>query len=157
MAFGQMGWGHPMYPGYAQAMPDQMAQMRMRQQGGPWQQNRPQYVVMVDGEQAARAYFVPPGEKVVMFDKSRPTFYIKEVDVYNATSFEAFQYDKIQQDEGNESGYVTHAELEEILARFASAQQRDAPKEPEQTEQNASAPRMRRAVREDMSDEQPGV
>lgn len=153
MAFGYPGWGYPY--GSQQHMPDQMAQMRARQMGygGPWQQSKPLYAVMVDGEQAARSYMVPPGEKAIMFDKERSAFYIKEVDEYNATSFEAFQYDKIPQENRGGAEYVTHAQLREILAQLG--QPATQQEEPQQT--NAPQRMRRAAAREAMSDEQPGV
>ncbi|MBQ7887331.1 MAG: hypothetical protein IJ313_10615 [Clostridia bacterium] len=156
MAFGHQGWGN--WHGSQQPMQEQMAQMRAWQtgRGGPWPQNKPLYAVMVDGEQAARNYFVPPGEKAIMFDKERPAFYIKEVDEYNATNFEAFQYDKIPQESEDGTEYVTHAQLKEILAQLGRPAQQETQKE--ETRTTNGPMRMRRAAaREAMNDEQPGV
>lgn len=154
MAFGNGGgWG---YPPYGTGMPEAMMQMRMRQQGAPWQQNRPLYAVMVDGEQAARDYFVPPGEKAIMFDKEHSVFYIKEVNEYNSASFEAFKYDPIPSGENEKSEYVTRAELDEILSRMTGGAPEPAQQENPQREQT-TAQRRRRMAMEGMNDEQPGV
>lgn len=146
MAFGY-GWGPPPFGG----MPDQLAQMRARQQ-----QNRPLYAVMVDGEQAARNYFVPPGEKAIMFDKEQSIFYIKEVNEYNAASFEKYRYDPIPNEGGSEADYVTRAELNEILARITGSATESARQE-EQQPQEQTTQRRRRMQREELNDAQPGI
>lgn len=148
MAFGNGPWGYP----YGGAMQDQLAQMRMRGQSVPWQQNRQIYAAMIDGEQAARRFFVPPGEKAILFDKEHPVFYIKEVNEYNAESFEAFKYDPIPSGAGTESDYVTRAELNQILAKLTVQQ----PQEQMRQEQG-EAQRRRRMTKEEANDGQPGV
>lgn len=151
MSWGNGPWGFP----FGSPMPDQLAQMRARNQSAPWQ-NRPLYAVMVDGEQAARNYFVPPGEKAIMFDKENPVFYIKEVNEYNAVSFEKYRYEAIHEEGNADSEYVTRAELNQILAQMAGNQQPMTEQKQPQQEQ-AAAPRRRRMEREAANDEQPGV
>lgn len=148
MAFGNGPWGYQ-FGGPTQ---DQITQMRMRSQGVPWQQNRQIYAAMIDGEQAARRFFVPPGEKAILFDKEHPVFYIKEVNEYNAESFEAFKYEPIPSGAGTESDYVTRAELNQILEKLTGLQQQ------EQTKRECGeTQRRRRMTKEDANDGQSGV
>lgn len=148
MAFGNSPWGYP----YGGPMQDQLAQMRMRGQSAPWQQNRQIYAAMIDGEQAARRFFVPPGEKAILFDKENPVFYIKEVNEYNAESFEAFRYEKIPDEAGMESDYVTRAELNQILAKLTGQSQTDQGRQ-----EQGETQRRRRMTKEETSDGQSGI
>lgn len=148
MAFGNGPWGYP----YGGSMQDQIAQMRMRGQSAPWQQNRQIYSAMIDGEQAARRFFVPPGEKAILFDKENPVFYIKEVNEYNAESFEAFRYEKIPDEAGMESDYVTRAELNQILAKLTAQHPAD-----QMQQEQGEAPRRRRMTKEETIDGQSGI
>lgn len=92
MAFGQMGWGQPMYGGGYMpqmqqmpnmgAMPDQLAQLRAQQmtQQIPQTQAAQGGLIWVQGEAGAKSYLVAPGQHVQLMDSEAEVFYIKSTD-----------------------------------------------------------------------------
>lgn len=84
MAYGAP-YGYPMYGGYMpqmqQPMPDQLAQLRgaqtFAQPYQPMQQPQQGAPLWVQGEAAAKAYLVAPGQTLMLMDSESETFYIK--------------------------------------------------------------------------------
>lgn len=86
MAFGNPYGYAPMYGGYMpqqyapQPMQDQLAQLRTQQyppQYPPAQQPAQGAPIWVQGEAAAKAYLVAPGQTLMLMDSEAEVFYIK--------------------------------------------------------------------------------
>ena len=159
MAYGQMGWGQPMYGGYMpqmpqmQAMPDQLAQLRAQAQ--PQNQGG---MIWVQGEAGAKSYLVAPGQNVQLMDSEAEVFYIKSTDAsgvplplrifdYKERTTSAQKPVQAAQNPGEE--YVTRREYDALAAKLADVLNRlDAMKH----EQTSDAPRehaRRRGLREE--------
>ena len=153
MAYGQMGWGQPMYGGYMPqmqqmpAMPDQLAQLRAQAQ--PPQQSQGG-MIWVQGEAGAKSFLVAPGQHVQLMDSEAEVFYIKSTDASGVPlPLRIFDYKErtgavqrpAQAAQMPVEQYVTRAEydalaakLEDVLARLdgmksASVQTLDVPRE----------------------------
>lgn len=159
MAYGQIGWGQPMYGGYMPqmtqmppmpnmgAMPDQLTQLRSQAQ--PPQQSQGG-MIWVQGEAGAKSFLVAPGQHVQLMDSEAEVFYIKGADAsgvplplrifdYKERTTSAQRPVQAAQNPGEE--YVTRreyealaAQLEDVLARLdgmksVSVQTSDVPRE----------------------------
>lgn len=146
MAFGQMGWGQPMYPGYMpQAMPDQLAQLRAQQQFNPQvagmqmpaqpqaQQGTP---IWVQGEGGAKSFLVAPGQSLILMDSEAEVFYIKSTDASGVPlPLRVFDYKErvtgvqrpAQAAQNPAMEYVTRAEFDALTAKIAEMTAREAP------------------------------
>lgn len=147
MAFGQMGWGQPMYPGYMPqtAMPDQLAQLRAQQQFNPQmtgmqmpaqpqaQQNTP---IWVQGEAGAKSFLVAPGQSLILMDSEAEVFYIKSTDASGVPlPLRIFDYKEraasaqrpVQAAQNPAMEYVTRAEFDALTAKIAEISAREAP------------------------------
>lgn len=129
MAFGQMGWGQPMY-GYMpqmQAMPDQLAQLRA-QQAQPVQQSQQSTPIWVQGEAGAKSYLVAPGQSLILMDSEAEVFYIKSTDASGVPMpLRIFDYKErdtaaqrpVHAAQAQTEQYVTRAEFDALAARIA--------------------------------------
>lgn len=140
MAFGQMGWGQPMYPGYMpQAMPDQLAQLRAQQFNPQMpaqpqaQQNTP---IWVQGEAGAKSFLVAPGQSLILMDSEAEVFYIKSTDASGVPlPLRIFDYKEraasaqrpVQAAQNPAMEYVTRAEFDALTAKIAEISAREAP------------------------------
>lgn len=140
MAFGQMGWGQPMYPGYMpQAMPDQLAQLRAQQFNSQMpaqpqaQQNAP---IWVQGEAGAKSFLVAPGQSLILMDSEAEVFYIKSTDASGVPlPLRIFDYKEraasaqrpVQAAQNPAMEYVTRAEFDALTAKIAEITAREAP------------------------------
>lgn len=147
MAFGQMGWGQPMYPGYMPqtAMPDQLAQLRAQQQFTPQmagmqmpaqpqaQQNAP---IWVQGEAGAKSFLVAPGQSLILMDSESEVFYIKSTDASGVPlPLRTFDYKEragsaqrpVQAAQTPSVEYVTRAEFDALVAKIAELTARETP------------------------------
>lgn len=140
MAFGQMGWGQPMYPGYMpQAMPDQLAQLRAQQFNPQMpaqpqaQQNTP---IWVQGEAGAKSFLVAPGQSLILMDSEAEVFYIKSTDASGVPlPLRIFDYKEraasaqrpVQAAQNPAMEYVTRAEFDALTAKIAELTAREAP------------------------------
>lgn len=140
MAFGQMGWGQPMYPGYMpQAMPDQLAQLRA-QQFNPQMSAQPQAQqntpIWVQGEAGAKSFLVAPGQSLILMDSEAEVFYIKSTDASGVPlPLRIFDYKEraasaqrhVQAAQNPAMEYVTRAEFDALTAKIAELTAREAP------------------------------
>lgn len=140
MAFGQMGWGQPMYPGYMpQAMPDQLAQLRA-QQFNPQMSAQPQAQqntpIWVQGEAGAKSFLVAPGQSLILMDSEAEVFYIKSTDASGVPlPLRIFDYKEraasaqrpVQAAQNPAMEYVTRAEFDALTAKIAEITAREAP------------------------------
>ena len=149
MAFGQMGWGQPMYGGYMpQAMPDQLAQLRAQQMPQTIQQPTQGAPIWVQGEAGAKSFLVAPGQSLILMDSESEVFYIKSTDASGVPMpLRIFDYRErtgaqrpSQAAQTPTTEYVTRAEFEAFVAKFA---QMTAPAQQEQPQ------KMRRGLREE--------
>lgn len=140
MAFGQMGWGQPMYPGYMpQAMPDQLAQLRAQQFNPQMpaqpqaQQNTP---IWVQGEAGAKSFLVAPGQSLILMDSEAEVFYIKSTDasgvplplrIFDYKERAASAQRSVQAAQNPAMEYVTRAEFDALTAKIAEISAREAP------------------------------
>ena len=163
MAFGQMGWGQPMY-GYMpqmqpmQAMPDQLAQLRAQAQPQQAQQNQGG-MIWVQGEAGAKSYLVAPGQHVQLMDSEAEVFYIKSTDASGVPlPLRIFDYKErttgaqkaaAAQNPGEE--YVTRREYDALAAALNEVVQKmNAMKSaPVQTSQTPREHTRRRGLREE--------
>lgn len=157
MAFGNPYGFNPIYPGYApqmaQAMPDQLAQMRGAQPYAPMaQQPQPQQpqgggLIWVQGEAGAKSYLVAPGRSILLMDSERSSFYLKTADASGVPAMRIFDYTertaKAAPPAKDAQQYATRAEVEEIKAQLSALMQQ--------------AQRANRRAKEEQSDEQPAV
>lgn len=130
MAFSPYGWQAPGYPAYApaQAMPDQLAQLRAQQypqQGFPPQQAAQQSagLIWVQGEAGAKSYMVAPGSSVLLMDSEQCAFYLKSADGAGMPSMRAFDYvERAPQRQPPPSApaaeYVTRGEFNALAAKI---------------------------------------
>ena len=79
----------------------------------------------VQGESGARSVFVPAGQKALLMDSETNVFYVKSSDVSGMPLplrvFEYKEIDKVASSEANgraQSEYVTHEELEQVIAEL---------------------------------------
>lgn len=131
---------YPYYPyqSYPYQPQDQLAQLRQQYQ--PPQNHSP--IIWVQGEEAAKAYIVAPGNSVLLMDSEGSTFYLKSSDaqgipmplrIFDYVERTGPQTQAIQKDD-----FVTRAEFEALAARIDAI----------------SAPRQKKtAQKEDMSNE----
>lgn len=147
MAFGQMGWGQPMYGGYMlqTAMPDQLAQLRAQQQFTPQmagmqmpaqppaQQNAP---IWVQGEAGAKSFLVAPGQSLILMDSEAEVFYIKSTDASGVPlPLRIFDYKEragsaqrpVQAAQTPSVEYVTRAEFDALTAKINELTAKEAP------------------------------
>jgi len=138
MAFGQMGWGQPMYGYMPQmqqmpnmgAMPDQLAQLRAQQI--PQQAQQPQAshsgLIWVQGEAGAKSYLVAPGQHVQLMDSEADVFYIKSTDPSGMPlPLRTFDYKErttdtarpVQAAQQTMTEYVTRSEYDALAAKLA--------------------------------------
>lgn len=115
-------------PGYyAQAMPDQLAQLRAAQQmPQPQMPAQPSGgqgngIIWVQGEAGAKSYMVAPGNAVMLMDSESSTFYLKTVDPSGMPSMRIFDYTErstqpVQSQPAPD--YVTRSEFEALAARL---------------------------------------
>lgn len=77
----------------------------------------------VQGEAAAKAYPVAPGNKILLMDSENPVIYLKSADM-NGRPLEMEIYDLVKRDPGEakveESQFVRVEELDEIIDRKIS-------------------------------------
>lgn len=160
MAYGQMGWGQPMYGYMPQmqqipAMPDQLAQLRAQAQ--PQNQGG---MIWVQGEAGAKSFLVAPGQHVQLMDSEAEVFYIKSTDAsgvplplrifdYKERTTSAQKPVQAPQNPGEE--YVTRREYDALAAKLADVLSRlEAMKEaPAQTAEAAREHTRRRGLREE--------
>ena len=159
MAYGQMGWGQPMYGGYMpqmpqmQAMPDQLAQLRAQAQ--PQNQGG---MIWVQGEAGAKSFLVAPGQNVQLMDSEAEVFYIKSTDASGVPlPLRIFDYKErttsvqkpVQAAQNPGEEYVTRREYDALAAKLADVLSRlDAMKH----EQASDVPRehtRKRGLREE--------
>lgn len=140
MAYGQMGWGQPMYGvGYMPqmqqmpnmgAMPDQLAQLRGQAQPMPQNQSS---MIWVQGEAGAKSFLVAPGQHVQLMDSEAEVFYIKGADAsgvplplrifdYKERTASAQRPVQAAQNPGEE--YVTRREYDAMAAQLADVLRR---------------------------------
>lgn len=142
MAFGQMGWGQPMYSGFSPqaAMPDQLAQLRAQQQFNPQmvgmqmpqmpaqQQAQQGAPIWVQGEAGAKSFLVAPGQSLILMDSEAEVFYIKATDQSGVPlPLRIFDYKErvmgaqrpVQAAHAPAVEYVTRAEFNEFVAKLA--------------------------------------
>lgn len=134
MAFGQMGWGQPMYGGYMpQAMPDQLAQLRAQQMPQPAAQGTP---IWVQGEGGAKSFLVAPGQSLILMDSEAEVFYIKSTDASGVPlPLRVFDYKErvsgaqrpSQAAQASSVEYVTRAEFDALTAKINELTAREAP------------------------------
>lgn len=127
MAFGQMGWGQPMYGGYMpQAMPDQLAQLRAQQMPQQAAQGTP---IWVQGEGGAKSFLVAPGQSLILMDSEAEVFYIKSTDASGVPMpLRIFDYKEratgaqrpAQAAQATQTDYVTREEFEALAAKIAA-------------------------------------
>lgn len=150
MAFGNYGYQPGYMPGYypTQAMPDQLAQLRMAQpqpmQGPSFQpQAAPQPqstgLIWVQGEAGAKSYLVANGNSVLLMDSESPVFYIKSADASGMPSMRVFDYAEriaaksappaVQPTEVNAIEYATKREVEILQKRMDELTSLCLPKE----------------------------
>ena len=94
----------------------------------------------VQGEAGAKAVPVAPGQKALLMDSETNVFYVKSSDVSGMPLplriFEYKEVSKVATDEaiaGPQNTYVTHEELEQILADLKS---KEKPKEKKEVKKN---------------------
>ena len=122
-------------PGYYQAMPDQLAQLRqnayqqpMMGQAAQQTQGTPS-IIWVQGEEGAKAYMVAAGNSVLLMDSENSAFYIKSTDAsgmplplrvfdYKERTTAAKTPPQTAQQPGVE--FVTRAEFDALAARCAA-------------------------------------
>lgn len=138
MAFGQMGWGQPMYGGYMpQAMPDQLAQLRAQQMPQTIQQPTAQGApIWVQGESGAKSYLVAPGQSLILMDSEAEVFYIKSTDMSGVPQpLRIFDYKErttgvnrpAQAAQTQTEQYVTRAEFDALAAKIAELTTHEQP------------------------------
>ena len=105
---------YPYYQQYYQPpMSDQLAQLRQNQYQpvqSPQQHQSP--IIWVQGEEAAKAYMVAPGNSVLLMDKGMP-MPLRIFDYIERTAHRPSQAQMPQADE-----FVTRAEFEALEARL---------------------------------------
>jgi hypothetical protein len=145
MAYGNpFGGFAPMYPGYApqmaQAMPDQLAQLRGAAQYPPMNQQQGGGLIWVQGEAGAKSYLVAPGQNLLLMDSERNSFYLKSADASGIPTLRVFDYTERTAQAAppaqNSPQYATRAEVDEIKAQLSALMKR---------------------TKEGMNDEQPAV
>lgn len=120
----------PNYPYYYQPyqppMADQLTQLRQAQYQpvqAPQQHQSP--IIWVQGEEAAKAYMVAPGNSVLLMDSEGSTFYLKSSDaqgmpmplrIFDYTERTAQRPAQAQMPQADE--FVTRAEFEALEARL---------------------------------------
>lgn len=104
------------YPYYQQPMQDQLAHFRQFQQ--PQQQQSG--ILWVQGEEAAKAYMVAPGNSVLLMDSENNSFYIKSSDLSGMPQpLRIFDYtERTAQTERKPVDYVTREEFEAFVAQM---------------------------------------
>lgn len=129
----------PNYPYYYQPyqppMADQLTQLRQAQYQPvqpPQQHQSP--IIWVQGEEAAKAYMVAPGNSVLLMDSEGSTFYLKSSDaqgmpmplrIFDYTERTAQRPAQAQMPQADE--FVTRAEFEALEARLEAL---TAPRQP---------------------------
>lgn len=91
----------------------------------PFNNQQPNGVIWVLGEQAARSYPVGPNQNIALFDKDNPVFYIKSVDSAGVPTFKVFDYTERQndiskEDPNQETLFITKAEFEDFKNEIRS-------------------------------------
>ena len=93
-------------------------------------QNNNQSIVWVQGEAGAKSVPVAPGQKVLLMDSETNVFYVKSSDVSGMPLplriFEYKEVSKVATEDSTASAqntYVTHEELERILADLKPKEQ----------------------------------
>ena len=120
----------PNYPYYYQPyqppMADQLTQLRQAQYQpvqSPQQHQSP--IIWVQGEEAAKAYMVAPGNSVLLMDSEGSTFYLKSSDaqgmpmplrIFDYIERTAHRPSQAQMPQADE--FVTRAEFEALEARL---------------------------------------
>ncbi len=103
------------YPNYYQPQ-SQLDYLRGQQQGIQW----------IQGEEAAKAYLMAPGNSVLLMDSEQSTFYIKSTDRMGMPSLRVFDYTEretapkapiLAANNLNEE-YVTRKEFEALNAKL---------------------------------------
>ena len=129
----------PNYPYYYQPyqppMADQLTQLRQAQYQpvqSPQQHQSP--IIWVQGEEAAKAYMVAPGNSVLLMDSEGSTFYLKSSDaqgmpmplrIFDYIERTAHRPSQAQMPQADE--FVTRAEFEALEARLEAMA---APRQP---------------------------
>lgn len=104
-----MGYGAGMAPPYYGGF-----------QGQQLFQQPDQGLIMVNGEEGARAYPLPPNKTVPLFDKSDMTFYLKSTDGGGYGTIRKFTYSEIINNAPEKKEeYLTRAEFEEWKGQYA--------------------------------------
>ena len=155
MAYGNPfgGFGAPMYPAYApqmaQAMPDQLAQLRGAQPYAPMAQQPQQSggLLWVQGEAGAKSYLVAPGQTLLLMDSERASFYLKSADAGGVPALRVFDYTERTAQAAPQQApaqqYATREEVDEIRAQLEAMMQQ--------------AGRAARRAKEEEHNEQPAV
>lgn len=128
------GYGYqPNYYIPNQAMPDQLAQLRMGQQmQQPQAQQQPQGnsgLLWVQGEAGAKSYMVANGSSVLLMDSERQSFYIKSCDASGMPSMRIFDYQERKAAipaEEPATEYVTRKDFEALACRVDELTKRPA-------------------------------
>lgn len=101
------------YGGYGMGYPSQ-------QMYGYGQPCLDQGLIMVNGEEGAKAYPLPPNKTVPLFDKSDMAFYLKSTDGGGYGSLRKFTYSEIINNAPEKKDeYLTRAEFEEWKGQYA--------------------------------------
>jgi hypothetical protein len=119
--------------------PQQQQQYQMQTPVQQPQQNSS--IIWVQGEAGAKAVPVAPGQKALLMDSETNVFYVKSSDVSGMPLplriFEYKEVSKVATDEANagpQNTYVTHEELERILADLKPKEQLKEKKEVKKNE-----------------------
>ena len=121
-----MPYQYPYTPYYPQPMPDQLSQLRQ-----PAPTPQPQNnggINWVQGEAGAKAWFVAPGNTVLLMDSDGSSFYLKTADASGMPQpLRIFDYTERlpqghraseKQPEGKQAEYITRAEYDALAARM---------------------------------------
>ena len=118
--------------------------------GSPYYQNTPQFItgdlIFVLDENAARSYPVANGQKVTLWDKDNPRFYIKSVDMNGIPSFRKFTFTEEKEVDVIETPkpvqtvtdeYVTKADFDAFAKKMLDKlNERPNYKKPQQNKEN---------------------
>lgn len=97
-------------------MPYQMPAYQM-----PQQEQRSD-IIWVQGEEAAKAYQVAAGQKVIIFDSEAACFYVKETDLNGVPKpVMIFDYTEREKTEDKGPEYVTKEYFDSVIAELRSS------------------------------------
>lgn len=75
-------------------------------------------IIWVQGIEGAKAYQLPANSNVLLLDSENDRFYIKSTDNIGMATFRTFEFTEVTNvdSQADMSNYVTHDELEQIIA-----------------------------------------